>query len=93
MREFVAFKKAEKITTHFQQIRVFGAVVDDAQRLIDSFEKTYFLNLGEEQLSTLRTQNATLTRELSWGRDSPKWLKVIVVVGQNEQIATYVAAL
>ncbi len=93
MREFVAFKKAEKITTHFQQIRVFGAVVDDAQRLIDSFEKTYFLNLGEEQLSTLRTQNATLTRELSWGRDSPRWLKIIVVVGQNEQIATYVAAL
>ncbi len=87
-------KKGEFVPRYFQEIHIFVAAFSKSGAYLGSYEKPFFLDLGEEQLQSLREQNATLERTLrTQSGEAPAALKTVVVVGQNEQVAVDVLEL
>ncbi len=71
---------------HLQEIYLTALVRDARGRPVGSLQQRFDLELEEEQLDELRSQNATVTRTLHLSGE-PVSMEGVVVVGQNQQIS------
>ncbi|MFQ5738523.1 MAG: VWA domain-containing protein [Acidobacteriota bacterium] len=85
-------RKTEK--RHFQNILLVSLMTDNRGRVLGSLQEIFRLTLDDDQLSELRSQNATIDRAIQlMGPGEPATLRSVVIVGQNRQLSSSRIAL